>query len=92
MANLRLAPALPAFPEELHGQPIVALIVCYAGPIDDGEQVLGPLREFKTPALATVGPKPYVAHQAMLDAAYPTAATTTGRPGSFRRSPTPPST
>jgi FAD/FMN-containing dehydrogenase len=71
MANLRLAPALPAFPEELHGQPIVALIVCYAGPIDEGREVLRPVREFRAPALDTVGPKPYVAHQAMFDAAYP---------------------
>jgi FAD/FMN-containing dehydrogenase len=71
MANLRLAPALPAFPQEFHGQPIVALIVCYAGPIDEGEQVLRPLRAFKTPALDTIGPKPYAAHQAMFDAAYP---------------------
>jgi hypothetical protein len=29
------------------------------------------LREFKTPALDTVGPKPYVVHQAMFHAAYP---------------------
>ena len=71
MANLRLAPPLPAFPEELHGQPIVALIVCYTGPIDEGQDALRPLREFKAPALDTVGPKPYVAHQAMFDAAYP---------------------
>jgi len=71
MANLRLAPALPIFPEELHGRPIVALVVCYAGPIHDGEQVLRPLREFKAPTLDTVGPKPYVTHQAMFDPAYP---------------------
>jgi len=71
MANLRLAPALPIFPEELHGRPIVALVVCYAGPIHDGEQVLRPLREFKAPTLDTVGPKPYVTHQAMFDRAYP---------------------
>ena len=71
MANLRLVPALPVFPEELHGQPIVAVIVCYTGLIGEGEQVVRPLREFKTPALDTVGPKPYVTHQAMFDAAYP---------------------
>jgi FAD/FMN-containing dehydrogenase len=71
MANLRLAPALPIFPEELHGRPIVALIVCSAGPIHDGAQVLRPLREFKAPTLDTVGPKPYVTHQAMFDPAYP---------------------
>jgi FAD/FMN-containing dehydrogenase len=71
MANLRMVPPLPVFPEELHGRPIVALIVCYAGPIDEGQEVLRPLREFKTPVLDTVGPKPYLAHQAMFDAAYP---------------------
>ena len=31
MGNLRLAPALPAFPEELHGKPIVAMIVTWMG-------------------------------------------------------------
>jgi FAD/FMN-containing dehydrogenase len=71
MANLRLAPPLAAFPEELHGKPIVALIVCYAGPLEKGREVLRPLRAFKPPALDAVGPKPYVAHQAMFDAAYP---------------------
>jgi hypothetical protein len=71
MANLRLAPALPLIPDELHGRPIVALIVCYAGPIHEGEEVPRPLRELKAPALDTVGPKPYVAHQAMFDPAYP---------------------
>lgn len=71
MANLRLAPALPLFPEQLHGRPIVALVVCYAGPVDEGAEVLRPLRRFKTPALDSVGPKPYVAHQAMFDPAYP---------------------
>jgi FAD/FMN-containing dehydrogenase len=71
MANLRLAPPLPVFPEELHGRPVVALVVCYAGPVDEGEEVLRPLRALKTPVLDTIGPKPYVAHQALFDAAYP---------------------
>jgi FAD/FMN-containing dehydrogenase len=71
MANLRLAPALPVFPVDLHGRPVVALIVCYAGPIHEGEAVLRRLREFKAPALDSIGPKPYVAHQAIFDPAYP---------------------
>jgi FAD/FMN-containing dehydrogenase len=71
MANLRLAPALPVFPEELWGQPVVALIVCYAGPIKEGEDVLRPLREFKNPIVDAVGSKPYVVHQALFDPAYP---------------------
>jgi FAD/FMN-containing dehydrogenase len=72
MGNLRLAPPLPVFPEELHGQPIAALIFTYGGPIEDGERVLadilGPLPE---PAVNGVVPKPYVAHQKMFDAALP---------------------
>jgi hypothetical protein len=38
MANLRLAPPLPVIPEHLHGKPIVALIVCYAGPVGGGRR------------------------------------------------------
>jgi FAD/FMN-containing dehydrogenase len=71
MANLRLAPAVPAFPKELHGKPIVALIACYAGPVNEGEEVLRPLREFGTPELDSIGPKLYVTHQALFDPAYP---------------------
>jgi len=71
MANLRMAPPLPVFPEELHGKPIVALVVCFAGAIAEGKDVLRPLREFRTPVLDTIAPKPYAAHQALFDPAYP---------------------
>jgi FAD/FMN-containing dehydrogenase len=71
MANLRLAPPLPTVPEALHGKPIVALVVCYAGAVEEGERVLRPLREFGTPALDAVTQKPYVAHQKMFDPAAP---------------------
>jgi FAD/FMN-containing dehydrogenase len=71
MGNLRLAPALPVIPEGLQGRPIVALVPCYAGPVEDGWEALRPLLEFKTPAANAVAPKPYVAHQAMFDAALP---------------------
>jgi len=71
MANLRLAPPLPIVPEALHGKPIVALIATYAGPADEGREVLATLRQLPTPALDAVTPKPYVAHQKMFDAAYP---------------------
>jgi hypothetical protein len=71
MANLRLAPPLPAVPQDLWGKPIAALIVTYTGPIDQGRDALAPLRELPTPAFDAVMPKPYVAHQRMFDAAYP---------------------
>jgi FAD/FMN-containing dehydrogenase len=71
MASLRLAPPLPVVPEELYGKPIVALVVCYAGPVEEGERVVRPIREFRTPVLDTVMPKPYVAHQKMFDPTAP---------------------
>jgi FAD/FMN-containing dehydrogenase len=70
MANLRLAPPLPIVPEELHGKPIVALIATYAGPADEGREVLAPIRQLPTPAFDAVTPRPYVAHQKMFDPAY----------------------
>jgi len=71
MANLRLALPLPTVPEELHGKPIVALVVCYAGAVEEGERALRPIREFATPVLDTVMPKPYVAHQKAFDVGVP---------------------
>jgi FAD/FMN-containing dehydrogenase len=71
MGNLRLAPPLPAIPAELHGTPIVALLVCHAGPVEDAERALAPLFDLRPPAVNALVPKPYVAHQTMLDAALP---------------------
>jgi FAD/FMN-containing dehydrogenase len=71
LGNLRLAPSLPVVPPELHGKPVVAIVVCYAGAIEDGEKEFKELRGFVTPALDTIAPKPYLAHQAMFDPAFP---------------------
>jgi FAD/FMN-containing dehydrogenase len=71
MANLRLAPALPLFPEHLHGKPIIGLVATYAGPVEEGERVLAPVRSLGHPVLDTVAPKPYVTHQKFLDPAVP---------------------
>jgi FAD/FMN-containing dehydrogenase len=49
------------------GAPMVALILGYNGPIDEGEQVLAPARTFGEPILDAVGPMPYLVRQAMLD-------------------------
>ncbi len=68
---LRRAPPLPAVPSELHGRPIVSVNCCYAGPVEDGERVLRPLRDFGPPLLDLCVPKPYVVHQAMFDASFP---------------------
>ncbi len=71
MANLRLAPPLPIVPENLWGKPIVALVVTYAGPVEEGREILAPIRELRNPAFDAVAPKRYAAHQKMFDPAYP---------------------
>jgi FAD/FMN-containing dehydrogenase len=45
----------------------VAINACYAGPVEEGERVLRPLREHETPLLDLVSPKPYMAHQSGID-------------------------
>jgi FAD binding domain/Berberine and berberine like len=67
----RRAPALPTYPVELHGEHVVIVACCYAGPVEEGERVMRPLRRFGAPLLDLCEPKPYVAHQAMFDSAYP---------------------
>jgi FAD/FMN-containing dehydrogenase len=71
LANLRLAPPLPAVPEAYHGKPIIALVLCYAGAVGEAEKVMRPLRDFKSAAFDTISPKSYVAHQKLFDAALP---------------------
>ena len=67
----RKAPPLPTLPPELHGRPIVTVVCCYAGPLEDGERVLRPLKAFGSPLLDLCTRKPFVEHQAMFDASFP---------------------
>ena len=52
-------PPAPFVPPELHGAQVIGIPVCYAGPIEIGEQVLRPLREFGPPVIDLVQPMPY---------------------------------
>src|SRR5438477_721490 len=47
----RHAPPLPIIPRGLIGKPVVVVAACYAGPVEDGERILRPLREFGPPVL-----------------------------------------
>jgi hypothetical protein len=66
----RLLP-LPFIPPELHGERALIVACCYAGPVEEGEEAVRPLREFGNPVLDVCQPKPYLAHQAMFDASFP---------------------
>jgi FAD/FMN-containing dehydrogenase len=67
----RKAPPLPFVPAELHGKLIVGVACCYAGPVEEGEKVVRPLKELGSPVVDACVPKPYVTHQAMLNPSFP---------------------
>lgn len=69
--SVRTAPAVPFVPESVRGRPIVTAYLCYAGDPRVGERVVRPLREFATPVLDTVEPRPYTEFQASFDEVYP---------------------
>lgn len=66
----RKAPPLPIIPAELHGKPVVMVIPCWIGDFDEGERFLRPLRAFSSPVADLCLPKPFLAHQAMLDPSF----------------------
>ena len=67
----RRVPPVPAMPEELHGRHVVMVGTCYAGPVEEGESVLEPLRQFGSPLLDRCAPVPFTTHQAALDPSFP---------------------
>ena len=66
----RLAPPLPVVPTDLVGRPVIAVVACYAGAVEDGERVLRPMRSFGSPVLDVFESKPFVAHQQMFDPSF----------------------
>jgi FAD/FMN-containing dehydrogenase len=59
------------FPPELVGTPIVILAGVYAGPVEEGERLVRPLRELATPLLDLSGPMPFTAVQSAFDPFFP---------------------
>ena len=69
-ADLLIAPPLPFLPERYHGTKALVLMQCYAGDLQEGEEVVRPLRRFGTPIGDAVAPTPYVEAQQRLDLVY----------------------
>src|SRR2546421_48648 len=66
----RKAPPLPFVPEELHGKPVVMVICCWVGDVEEGEKFIKPLKDFSSPVADVCLPKPYLTHQAMFDPSF----------------------
>ena len=53
------------------GTAVAGIVVCYSGPLPEGERLLKPLRVFGPPLMDQIGPIPYTAAQQLIDAFYP---------------------
>ncbi|MFD1514325.1 FAD-binding oxidoreductase [Halomarina rubra] len=63
------------FPESVRDSRVSILICCYAGPADEGREVLAPLREFDTPLVDSLRERPYTAFQRAGDSGGPMRTT-----------------
>ena len=61
------APPAPFIPEHLHGKPVLGMAGIYIGDVDEGREVMAPLKELGPPAVDMIQPMPYTAFQASLD-------------------------
>jgi FAD/FMN-containing dehydrogenase len=71
VAILRKAPPAPWLPKNVHGESIIALIVCHSGAVGDGEKLVAPIKTFGAPVGDVVQRRPYVTQQSLLDATQP---------------------
>jgi FAD/FMN-containing dehydrogenase len=65
--NLTTAPPAPFLPESIHGKPVAIVAACYAGPNEDGERALAPVRALGDPVADLFHPLPYTTMQQLLD-------------------------
>jgi hypothetical protein len=68
---LRPAPPAPWLPKDIHGKPIVAMIACYSGSVEEGEKAVAPIKSFGTPIGDVLVRRPYTQMQSLLDATQP---------------------
>ncbi len=64
-------PPAPDIPEEMHGKDIIIPMGAFCGPVEEGENIVKPLRELSTPLVDMSGPVPYTALQTAFDAFFP---------------------
>jgi FAD/FMN-containing dehydrogenase len=67
----QIAPPLPFIPEERHGEPFLAFVACWAGPVEEGESMLKPLHDVAPVVAEHVGEMPYPALNSAFDALVP---------------------
>lgn len=66
-----VAPPLPFLPEEAHGETFCAMVACWAGPLEKGEEALKSLRKVAPTVGEMVAPMPYPEINALFDELMP---------------------
>ena len=64
-------PPVPPFPEVYHHKRMCGIIWCYAGKMEDADNVFQSIRNIKQPAIDLTGPIPFVALQGLFDPLLP---------------------
>lgn len=67
---MRQAPQAAFLPPEVRGTPVVALGVCYSGPVDEGERVVRPVKAFAKPLVDLIRPMRFVDFQQISDGSW----------------------
>jgi len=67
----QIAPPLPFIPEDRQGEPFLVFVTCWAGPMEEGEAALKPIRDVAPVVAEHVGPMPYPAINSAFDALVP---------------------
>ena len=71
MASGIVPPHAEVFPENIHGRPFVLFGAMYAGPAEEGQRIMQPLRDFGDPLIDFSGIIPYLEAQQVFDEDYP---------------------
>ena len=70
--HLGTVPSTDPFPKGIWGKKTCALVVCYTGPLEKGEEAVRPIRqELPPPILDWMGPMPFPALQSLFDPLLP---------------------
>jgi FAD/FMN-containing dehydrogenase len=67
----QIAPPLPFIPEKRHGEPFIAFVSCWAGPLEEGEKALKPIRDVAPRVAEGIGAMPYPALNSAFDGLVP---------------------
>lgn len=68
----QIAPPLPFFPEDRHGDMFVGIVACWSGDPTEGERQFKPFHDVAEVKAEMIGPVPYPAINAAFDGLFPT--------------------